>query len=319
MDKRSVLLVLLCSAGLSGALSAQTAAAPRLVRIAGGTYLQGSAEAPYSANERVHATTVGDFLLADTETTQALYKAVTGKSPSKFPGADKPVDSVSWLDAVGFCNALSEREGLAKAYAIEGAKVAWDRAADGYRLPTEAEWEYAARGGQAGALGDVPLAKAGFAGSAVADEVAWYDRNSAKASQAVGRKAANQLGLFDMSGNVWEWCWDWYGEYPAAAVVDPEGGPAAPGQKVLRGGAWFTPVNLLRVTYRYWNLPTFKANSVGFRLARNAPPLPPAAAAEPVAAAAWPADAAPPAAEAPAAAAPPAADAVSGASEAAAE
>lgn len=244
-----------------------------MIMVEGGSFIQGSAEQPYAATERAHETTVSSFRIASTETTQALWRFVMGNNPSAFKGVDRPVENVSWLDAVRFCNALSEKEGLEKVYEIEGSAVSWNRQADGYRLPTEAEWEYAARGGRFGALGSEPLTRSPYSGGADAAAVAWFDRNSGKSSQAVARKAANELGAFDMSGNVWEWCWDWYGEYPREPVVDPEGAPRGAGQKVLRGGAWFTPVNLLRVTYRYWSAPSFKVNSVGFRLARNAAPF----------------------------------------------
>jgi formylglycine-generating enzyme required for sulfatase activity len=276
MKKMVCIGALLCGAFLAGAReSADPIAALResMVLVEGGAYLRGSTEQPYASTERVHEATVSSFLIAATETTQALWREVTGKNPSAFKGDQRPVENVSWLDAVRFCNALSESEGLEKAYEIAGSNVTWNRQADGYRLPTEAEWEYAARGGRLGAIGDSPLAKAPYAGGADAASVAWFDRNSSKTSQNVARKAANELGLYDMSGNVWEWCWDWYGDYPREQVSDPEGGPRGAGQKVLRGGAWFTPMNLLRVTYRYWSAPTFKVNSVGFRLARNAVPF----------------------------------------------
>ena len=261
---------------LAAALAAMPAAAapvsgtPRMVLVEGGTFLQGSAEAQYAANERYHSSTLSSFLIAETETPQKLWIAVMGSNPSKFRGEDRPVEFVSWMDAVRFCNALSEREGLESAYAIEGAAVTWNRSANGYRLPTEAEWEFASRGGRIAAIADEPLKRSPFAGGTKADEVAWFDQNSGKTTQPVARKAPNELGLYDMSGNVWEWCWDWYGEYPRAEVVDFDGAARGTGQRVLRGGAWFTPAHLLRVTYRYWNAPTFKVNSVGFRLARNA-------------------------------------------------
>ncbi|MFA6504746.1 MAG: SUMF1/EgtB/PvdO family nonheme iron enzyme [Treponemataceae bacterium] len=243
-----------------------------MVLVEGGTFLRGSAEQPYAATERVHQTTVSSFRVASTETTQGLWRTVMGTNPSAFKGDNRPVEKVSWLDAIRFCNALSVKEGLQEAYDIVGANVAWIREADGYRLPTEAEWEYAARGGRYGASGAEPLKKAPYSGGTEPNAVAWYDGNSGKTTQNVAGKAANQLGLYDMSGNVWEWCWDWYGAYPRDSVVDPEGVSSEAGQKVLRGGAWFAPVNLLRATYRYWNAPTFKVNSVGFRVARNAAP-----------------------------------------------
>lgn len=240
-----------------------------MIAVEGGSYLRGSAEPPYATTERVHRASVKTFYLAETETTQALWTAVMGSNPSKFRGAGLPVDFVSWLDAVRFCNALSGKAGLTAAYTISGQKVEWNRDADGYRLPTEAEWEYAARGGLLGAVGDEPLKRAPFAGSSVAEEVAWFDGNSGKATKLVATKKPNELGLFDMSGNVWEWCWDWYGDYPRDAVSDPAGVESGSAHRVLRGGSWFGPRNLSRVTYRYWNVPTFKANSVGFRVARN--------------------------------------------------
>ena len=243
---------------------------PVMMDIEGGTYLRGSLEQPYATTERVHETTVSPFRLSAYETTQALWREIMVTNPARFRGDKLPVDSVSWIDAVRFCNVLSERDGLETAYEIRGNDAVWRREANGYRLPTEAEWEFAARGGVRGAISGEPLRKVLYAGGSDADKVAWYDRNSAKTSHETGIKLANELGLFDMSGNVWEWCWDWYGDYPRTAVKDPEGAIKGAGQKVLRGGAWFTPINLLRVTYRYWNAPTFKVNSVGFRLAQNA-------------------------------------------------
>lgn len=242
-----------------------------MVFVKGGTYWQGSKEDPYAANERAHRTTVSSFYISSTEVTQSQWQEVMGTNPSKFPGKDRPVEYVSWYDAVKFCNALSVKEGLIPAYTITNEKVEWDKSANGYRLPTEAEWEYAARGGQFGAITDEPLTKAPYAGSDTsAAPVGWYETNSNKGTKPVAQKAANALGLYDMSGNVWEWCWDWYGAYPKDDAVNPDGSGNQSGQKVLRGGSWFTPEKLLRTTYRYWNVPTFKVNSVGFRIARNA-------------------------------------------------
>ncbi|MDR1617868.1 MAG: formylglycine-generating enzyme family protein [Treponema sp.] len=245
---------------LSPALRAQTGL-PVMVRVEGGTFLMGGE--PGGAGGGAHEVTLSTFFLAEAEVTQALWKEVMGNNPSRFTGDDRPVDSASWLDAVGFCNALSEKAGLPPAYEIAGNTVTWRREAGGYRLPTESEWEYAARGGINGVSG-----QALYAGGEKPEDVGWYDGNSGKVSHPVKGKAPNGLGLYDMSGNLWEWCWDYYGEYPRQAVTDPSG-PAESPRRVLRGGAWFTPVNLLRVTYRYWNSPGFKANSVGFRLARN--------------------------------------------------
>jgi len=269
MKSKTILgLVIICLAcSLPERLLAQ---AITMVFVKGGTYWQGSNEVPYSANERVHRTTVSSFYISSTEITQAQWQDVMGTNPSKFPGKDRPVEYVSWFDAVKFCNALSVKEGLIPAYTITKSTVEWDKSANGYRLPTEAEWEYAARGGQFGAITDEPLKKAPYSGSdTTAASVGWYEANSKKSTKPVAQKAANALGLYDMSGNVWEWCWDWYGAYPKNDVVNPDGSENKTGQKVLRGGSWFTPEKLLRATYRYWNVPTFKVNSVGFRIARN--------------------------------------------------
>lgn len=276
-NKRTVLsiavAVLLPCSTLTAQESAVTKLRDSMILVEGGAYLQGSAEAPYAFSERVHQSTVSTFLIASTETTQALWKEVMSTNPSKFKGDERPVETVSWLDAVKFCNALSEKEGLQPAYTIEGSKVRLVRDSVGYRLPTEAEWEYAARGGRFAAISTEPLKKAPYAGGPVASEVAWFDQNSGKTTQPVAKKSPNELGLYDMSGNVWEWCWDQYGQYPTGAVNDYAGLDPGNGVRVLRGGAWFTPQNLLRVTYRYWNAPTFKVNSVGFRVARNAAPV----------------------------------------------
>jgi formylglycine-generating enzyme required for sulfatase activity len=240
-----------------------------MIPVEGGRFLMGSAEAAYQINERVHEVNLSSFFIAETEVTQALWKAVMGDNPSRFAGDDRPVDSVSWFDAVRFCNALSEKVGLAPAYEIAGNTVSWNTNAGGYRLPTESEWEYAARGGILGVvLPAEALNRAFYAGGEDPEALGWFDANSGKTSHPVKSKAPNELGLYDMSGNLWEWCWDYFGEYPREPADNPAGVAESP-RRVLRGGAWFTPVHLMRVTNRYWNAPSFKANSVGFRLARN--------------------------------------------------
>jgi formylglycine-generating enzyme required for sulfatase activity len=239
---------------------------PRMVAVAGGVFRMGSGEGAFKQNERVHEVSLRSFFISETEVTQELYQAVMNQNPSQFKGNEYPVESVSWFDAVKFCNALSEQYGLAPVYTINGDTVAWDRESRGFRLPTEAEWEYAARGGQSGSLGD--LDKAGYAGGVTAADVAWYSANSGRRTQPVRKKLPNELGIYDMSGNVWEWCWDWYGDYPSDAVYDPEG-PSTGRNRVFRGGAFVNPVNQLRVSFRVGNPPSTKGNSVGFRIAQN--------------------------------------------------
>jgi formylglycine-generating enzyme required for sulfatase activity len=185
--------------------------------------------------------------------TQAEYLEVTGERPSTSRGGRLPVESVSWLDAVRFCNTLSLREGLALAYrlvsGVEGVEgVEREASADGYRLPTEAEWEHACRGGTTGAR------------YGLLDEIAWYRGNSGERIHEVGGKQPNPWGLYDMLGNVWEWCWD---------VYDPE---VYGTYRVLRGGGWCDEHWSCRASVRRRSHPTFQIDDVGFRIARSALP-----------------------------------------------
>ncbi len=190
---------------------------------------------------------VEPYLLAAFPITRATYLQVIGSQPGTAQGDQLPAECVSWFDAVGFCNALSEREGLRPAYDIrdEPDHVEWDPAADGFRLPTEAEWEHACRAGTTGArYGQL-------------DEIAWYRANSRGQVHDVGGKRPNDWGLFDMLGNVWEWCWDTYdteiyGNY-----------------RVLRGGGWFDEHWSCRASVRRRSHPTYQIDDVGFRVARS--------------------------------------------------
>jgi formylglycine-generating enzyme len=187
------------------------------------------------------------YLLAAFPITQARYAQVTGQRPSTAHGDQLPVESVSWLDAVRFCNALSHREGLAPAYRVhaEVEGLEWDESADGYRLPTEAEWEHACRAGTTGArYGRL-------------DEIAWYRGNSRERMHEVGGKQPNGWGLYDMLGNVWEWCWDLYDAEVYGAY------------RVLRGGGWFDEPWSCRASVRRRSHPSFQIDDVGFRIARS--------------------------------------------------
>jgi formylglycine-generating enzyme required for sulfatase activity len=265
INPKKTTFMLLCILTAVLAASLEPALSPRMIRINGGSFFMGSNEGAFRSNERVHEVTVSSFLIGETEVTQELYSAVMNQNPSYFKGQNLPVDSVTWFDAVNFCNALSEMSGLAPAYSVEGSNVIWNRDSRGFRLPTETEWEYAARGGKSG--GEI-LDKAGYAGGDAAGEVGWYSVNSNRRPQPVKSKSPNLLGLYDMSGNVWEWCWDWYGDYPSDLVHDPVG-ISSGRNRVFRGGAWVTPANQLRVTFRVGNPPDSKAYSVGFRVARS--------------------------------------------------
>jgi formylglycine-generating enzyme required for sulfatase activity len=265
MNQKKIAL-LICALTTVFAAALDNSLYPRMVAVAGGTFVMGSGEASFRQTERIHQVNLKSFFISETEVTQELYQAVINENPSLFKGNEYPVENVSWLDAVKFCNALSEQCGLVPVYTIEGDTVTWNREFGGFRLPTEAEWEYAARGGQSGFLGE--LGKAGYAGGLTAGDVAWYSANSGRRTQPVRKKLPNELGIYDMSGNVWEWCWDWYGDYASDPVYDPEGPPSGR-NRVFRGGAFFNPVNQLRVSFRIGNPPSSKANSVGFRIARN--------------------------------------------------
>ncbi|MFF5077801.1 formylglycine-generating enzyme family protein [Actinoplanes sp. NPDC000266] len=173
---------------------------------------------------------------------------VTEDEYGQAAGSRRPASEVSWLDAVRFCNARSEHEGLTPAYAIEGEEVEWDPSAGGYRLPTEAEWEFACRAGTEGPrYGDL-------------GDIAWYRDNSGGRAHDVGTRAPNAWGLHDMIGNVWNWCWDLYD-------------PTVYGTyRVLRGGGWFDEHWSCRASVRRRSHPAFRVDDVGFRLARTLAP-----------------------------------------------
>lgn len=184
------------------------------------------------------------FAIGRTEVTYDLWKTVM-EEPWSSPPADQqqyPHTWVAWLDAVRFCNWLSILEGLSPAYAIDGETVTWDRAASGYRLPTEAEWEYAARAGSADTY-------PGTDARASLNRYAWSERNSNRKPHSVGGLLPNTWGLHDMAGNVSEWVWDWHGPYPDGPVTDPTGEPTGE-DRVLRGGYYGSEPDCLRTAYR---------------------------------------------------------------------
>jgi formylglycine-generating enzyme required for sulfatase activity len=217
------------------------------------------------------------FHISATEVTQGLYAAVTGGHPwrDKPNGTDwdagecyhvgemaqgnsQPAYCVSWFDAVAFCNALSELEGLKPAYDIAGTTVKRVAGASGYRLPTEAEWEYAARAGESHT----------YAGSDDVDDVAWYDGNSDNQTQPVGQKDANAWGLHDMSGNVYEWTGDWYASdyYTSSPAEDPQGAPSTGDYRVNRGGGFHVTAVGTRAAYRSRGFPDNAGDYLGFRV-----------------------------------------------------
>ena len=235
--------------------------AESLVFLEGGTFTMGSPsnERGRSSNEGPqHQVTVSSFYMEKYPVTQASYLEITGKNPSEFKGPDLPVEQVSWFDAVDYCNKRSLSEGLTPAYAINGSAVAWDRNADGYRLPTEAEWEYACRSGT-----QTPYSS----GNSVND-AGWFSGNSGGRTHPVGEKQPNSWGLYDMHGNVLEWCWDWLGNYTNSAKTDPRGASTGT-SRVYRGGAWYFASNQARSAFRFGNQPFLRSYVVGFRLVRS--------------------------------------------------
>jgi formylglycine-generating enzyme required for sulfatase activity len=215
-----------------------------MVFVQGGTFEMGSNEGE-SDEKPIHSVTVSDFYIGKYEVTQKEWKAIMGNNPSQFKGDDLPVETVSWNDVQEYLQKLNAKTN------------------SNYRLPTEAEWEYAARGGN----------KSNgykYSGSNNIDNVAWYGGNSNSQTHRVGTKEPNELGIYDMSGNVWEWCNDWYGEhyYNNSPQNNPQG-PTSGTYRVLRGGSWLDTPSYVRCAYRYYGDPTYRDFIFGFRCART--------------------------------------------------
>ena len=221
---------------------------------------QEQGEACHDWERPVHSVSIStELYMMQHEVTQGLFELVMGYNPSFHQGEALPVEQVSWGDAARFANRLSEMDGLPPCYVIEDGSVEWaDKACTGWRLPTEAEWEYAARANQVSR----------YSGSDSLENVGWYYANSQHQSHAVCTKQRNGFGLCDMSGNVWEWVWDWYGEYGIEGVADPTG-PVSGRAKVLRGGSWRHYERNSRVSIRYYIAPEYTNPSWGFRLIRS--------------------------------------------------
>lgn len=196
-----------------------------MIFVEGGTFTMGSNEGP------THQVALSDYYIGKNQVTQADWRSIMGNNPSKFKGCDEcPVESVSWNDIQDFLKKLNAK--------YPGKN---------YRLPTEAEWEYAARGG---------LNSKGFwfSGGNNLNEVAWHAGNSGSKTHPVGTRKANELGLYDMNGNVWEWCWGWKDAYPSNS------------HRVLRGGSWYDAPRHFCVSYRHYIDPDNREDDVGFRV-----------------------------------------------------
>jgi formylglycine-generating enzyme required for sulfatase activity len=267
--KKKLAVVCIALALLAAAAGAQS---PGMVRIEGGTFAMGSpASEPERADDELqHRVTVSSFYMGKYEVTQKEWWDIMGYSTSSFSGDNLPVENVSWYDAVEYCNRRSRREGLTPAYTINGENVTWNRKANGYRLPTEAEWEYACRAGTTTPFNtgnNITTGQANYNGNYP------YNGNPRGTyrdkTTPVGTFAPNAWGLYDMHGNVWEWCWDWYGEYPCGAQTDPAGAGSG-SVRVSRGGSWLYLARGLRSADRSWDGPVIRYDNLGFRLARNA-------------------------------------------------
>ncbi len=268
--KKVLILTIACMATVLPA--AQSIAESDFVLIKGGTFVMGSptSEAGREKDESQHRVTVSDFTMGKYEVTQREYRKAMGSNPSQFRGDDLPVENVTWFEAVQYCNARSVREGLAPAYTIRGQDVRWNRAASGYRLPTEAEWEYACRAGTTS-----PFSTGANITTDQANYYGTYPYNDAARGEyrqktvPVRSFAPNPWGLHNMHGNVWEWCWNWYGSYAGGDQADPAGASSG-AFRVYRGGGWNDFGRHLRCAYRATSPPPSRAGNLGFRLVRNA-------------------------------------------------
>ena len=270
------------------ALAATTLHPPTTLVAAGAFVMGGGHQDPVRALEaHPHDVVISrPFVLSTTEVTQAQYREVTGRGPARADfagvsllGDDLPIHSITWFETVAYCNALSARQGLAPAYAVEGEQVTWDPSARGWRLPTEAEWEYAARGGVAGPMPWADSeAKACAAGNlrdasmtAVTARTGGLGCDDGHVGLApVGSYPPNPFGLHDMLGNTWEWVWDWHSPYGRGPDVDP-GGPSHGTMRSFRGGAWWSWPGGSMFEYRHRREPAYKDADIGFRIAMSVP------------------------------------------------
>ena len=209
-----------------------------MVYVSGGTFIMGGDES--SDQTPTHSVTLSSYYICKYEVTQALWRAVMGSNPSKFKGDNLPVEQVSWNDCQTFINRLNNYTGR------------------NFRLPTEAEWEFAARGGNYSRHYK-------YSGSNHIDDVAWYTDNSGNRTHPVGTKQANELGLYDMSGNVWEWCSDWYGSYSSYSQSNPTGATSGFG-RVERGGNWCGLARYCCSSHRSYYAPGNSFDDLGLRL-----------------------------------------------------
>jgi formylglycine-generating enzyme required for sulfatase activity len=244
-----------------------------MVKVEGGTFKMGSKDSDKSADndeQTEHTVTVKDFELCKFEVTVWQWKQYVKANKLKMPVKptwgfqdNYPINNITWEEAVQYCNWLSKKEKLTPVYSQHGPNIFCNFNANGYRLPTEAEWEYAAKGGN-------KAKDTKFSGSTAVNEIAWHKANSKGTPHTVGTKLPNELGIYDMSGNVWEWCWDWYNKdyYKVEDGNNPKG-PTMGERKAVRGGSWDSNINYLRPANRISTIPSKTHEFYGFRVART--------------------------------------------------
>ena len=267
------------------ALMADSRFTEEFVLVPGGSFLMGDTRDQGTEIEKpVHPVSVSSFYIGKHLVTQSQWESLMGTNPARANGIgpQHPVYYVSWYHALIYCNTRSMAEGLQPVYRLKGStdpkdwgrlprlnnNLEWDAVscdwnANGYRLPTEAEWEFAARGGKS----EPDFL---YSGGEDIERVAWYSGNNRpEGTKPVGLKEPNALGLYDMSGNLWEWCWNWYNVYDEEPKVDPRGSLGG-AVKVFRGGSWYGGASNCRVSARNFAFPSFIHHFVGLRLVRNA-------------------------------------------------
>ncbi|HOJ63341.1 MAG TPA: SUMF1/EgtB/PvdO family nonheme iron enzyme [Spirochaetota bacterium] len=258
-------------------INAQESKDGYFVFVQGGTFKMGDDN---GANDEkpAHEVTLNSFWIGKYEVTQKEFFEVMGYNNSKFKGDDRPMENVSWYEAIEFCNKKSQKDGLKPVYKIDktqkdpnnlnsGDTQKWiitiDKTANGYRLPTEAEWEFAARGG---------LKSKGYkySGANEIEKVAWFGKTPKEGTNPVGKLQPNELGIYDMNGNIFEWCWDWYDvTYYSKSPKENPTGPEKGEAKVMRGGSWDRAANFMSVSTRNSINLWFSSRINGFRICKN--------------------------------------------------